>query len=291
MTQYNKLFDKSEIEYITPFLKLWMAFNNWYKEDLPEINFDSEAIKHYKEKGKIKDEFLKYFSDTSDVGIEFNIALYELVLNIKNYRLKNKNGGLVRYNNSLILENADSRGGKEPIFISETKRRFQIDRQDKEIFFKNTLEIIYQVRCNLVHGSFDIENLYFIKLVENSYKILYPIMNRILQMQADGEFICISIRKNVEARGVFNAGEMVILAGSKVTKDVVNSYDKKEERNKILNENAYEESNYFKIKSNIEFKSPSAASSFCLGNSSSGWEDWKSKSGKTMNEVLRNSQT
>jgi hypothetical protein len=35
--QYKKLFDKSEIEYITPFLKLWMSFNNWYKEDLSGV--------------------------------------------------------------------------------------------------------------------------------------------------------------------------------------------------------------------------------------------------------------
>ena len=113
-------------------------------------------------------------------------------------------------------------------------------------------------------------------------------MDRILQIQADVEFICRSIRKNVDAKGAFNAGKMTVLAGSSVTKDVVDSYDKKEERMQILTEIAHEESNYFEITQNVEFLSPSAASSFCLGNSSNGWEDWKNKDGKTMNDVLRN---
>ena len=181
MTQYNKLFNKSEIEYITPFLKLWMSFNNWYKEDLDSINRDADAINNYKESGKIKTEFLRLFDDTSELGIEFNISLYELVLNLKNYSLKYPNGDSVEYEDDLIYENIDGRSGLNPIYISETKRRFQIPSDKKELFFKNSLEIIYQIRCNLVHGSFDIENQYFSKLVESSYKILYPIMDRILQ--------------------------------------------------------------------------------------------------------------
>jgi len=47
--QYKKIFDKSEIEYITPFLKLWMSFNNWYKQDL-----DNVPVKIYDKYGNIK---------------------------------------------------------------------------------------------------------------------------------------------------------------------------------------------------------------------------------------------
>ena len=59
MAQYKKLFDKSEIEYITPFLKLWMSFNNWYKTDLPSLKTDRDAINEYKNQGQIKTEFLR----------------------------------------------------------------------------------------------------------------------------------------------------------------------------------------------------------------------------------------
>ncbi len=185
MTQYKKLFGKSEIEYITPFLKLWMSFNNWYKEDLEGVNRDADAINSYKDTGKIKTEFLRLFDDTSDLGIEFNISLYELILNLKNYPLEYPNGDSVGYEVNLIYENIDGRSGLDPIYISETKRRFQIPSDKKELFFKNTLEVVYQVRCNLVHGSFDIENHYFLKLVEASYKILYPIMERILSSEEE----------------------------------------------------------------------------------------------------------
>ncbi len=178
MEQYQKLFDKAEIEYITPFLKLWMSFNNWYKQDLPDkIKTDRGAIDEYKKQGKIKDEFLKIFDSSSDEGIKFNYALFELVLNLNNYELKNKRE-VVKY--FCIAENKDGRSG-DFIYISEQEKRFQILGNEKEKFFKETLDIIYCIRTNLVHGSFDIENSYFQKVVESSYKILQPIMYKILE--------------------------------------------------------------------------------------------------------------
>jgi hypothetical protein len=173
MSQHLKLFNKSEIEFITPFLKLWMSFNSWYKEDMGSQTKDADAINHYKKQGKIKDEFLRLFGDTSDVGIDFNIAIYNMVSNLKNYDLKYINGDRVKYSEDLIYENIDGRSGLDPIYISETKKRFQIPSSKKEDLFSQTLNIVYQVRSNLVHGSFDIENEYFLKLVESSYSILY----------------------------------------------------------------------------------------------------------------------
>ena len=35
------------------------------------------------------------------------------------------------------------------------------------------------------------------------------------------------------------------------------------------------------------FTSPSTASSFCLGRSSNGWEDWKDLNGNTLDSVYR----
>ena len=189
MSQHLKLFEKSEIEYITPFLKLWMSFNNWYKQDLTDVRTDRNAINEYKNQGLIKDEFLRLFSLNSDIGISFQNALFDLVLSLLNYSLQDQRGNNIsfRVQNEeneeidLILQNADNRGGREPIYISQKRERFQILNEHKELFFGQTLEIIYQVRCNLVHGNFDIENKYFIKLIESSYKILYPIMERIYQ--------------------------------------------------------------------------------------------------------------
>lgn len=289
MSQYKKLFDKSEIEYITPFLKLWMAFNNWYKQDLNDVNTDRAAINEYKQQGLIKVEFLKLFSQNSDEGLSFQNALYEVVLNLKSYDLRDKNNTKIEYSNGLILENAGRQGGKQPIYISFDKKRFQIDEQKKELFFEETLEIIYQIRCSLVHGSFDIENPYFTKLVKSIYEILYPIMERILLQVEEKTFHCTN-RRGTDAHGKFNSGSVIVLKDSKICKDVVNSYEKKEERISLLSAKSKEEEKYFILTEDVEFSSPSSASSFCLGNSSNGWLDWKTKNGKTMNEILRENQ-
>ena len=166
-----------------------MSFNNWYKQDLTDVRSDRKAINEYKNQGLIKDEFMRLFSLNSDIGISFQNALFDLVLSLLNYSLQDQRGNNIsfRVQNeeneeiNLILQNADNRGGREPIYISQKRERFQILNKHKELFFGQTLEIIYQVRCNLVHGNFDIENKYFIKLFESSYKIFYPIMERIYQ--------------------------------------------------------------------------------------------------------------
>lgn len=180
MEQYKKLFDKAEIEYITPFLKLWMAFNNWYKQDLQNVITDRAAIDAYKGQGKVRYNFLHLFDQSSEAGIEFNSALFELILNLKNYELKNKNS-TIEY--SCIKENKDGRSAGNYIYISQKRERFQILDNDKELFFQQTLDIIYCIRSNLVHGSFDIDNEYFLKLVESSYKILQPIMHKVLEIE------------------------------------------------------------------------------------------------------------
>lgn len=285
MAQYNKLFDKSEVEFITPFLKLWMSFNNWYKQDLPNVRTDKEAINEYKNQGHIKTEFLRLLNVRSIEGEKFQDTLSSFVKNINDCDFDN-----FEYPTDLFTRNPTNTvvQSKSLVFISPHNKEFFFTSGDEDRLFEKTLEIIYFIRCKLVHGDFDIDDPLFIDLVEKSYGILYPIMERILQNQADGEFICASISKNVDTKAIFDGGKMTILVGSKVTKNVANSYDKTEEREQILSEKAHEENNYFEITQNIEFNSPSAASSFCLGNSSNGWENWKNKAGKTMNDILRN---
>ena len=239
MTRYKKLFERAEIEYITPFLKLWMSFNSWYKKefeimnelkkiiddnnsnqninsiddlknhdhvkdndkmlkylkyiydisDIKKISNDRQAIDYFKERGKIRDNFLKLFEENSDEGIEFQTALYGIIHNLENYPLKNHKCEAVNYlkddGTNIILEHADRRGGKSPIYICQKKERYQILEEDKELFFKKTLEIIYCIRNSLVHGDFDLENVYGIGLIENSYKILRPIMERIILYESD----------------------------------------------------------------------------------------------------------
>jgi hypothetical protein len=283
MEQYKKLFEKSEIEYITPFLKLWMSFNNWYKKDLPNIKFDREAIKEYKKQGVIKDNFNSLFNSSSEEGIEFDNALFELILSLQNYDLKNHKDIDIKYN--CIAENKDKRSGNY-IYISQKRERFQIQEEEQDLFFEQTLDIIYCIRSNLVHGSFDIDNEYFIKSVENVYKILFPIMTRILQNQEEKIYFCKN-KKGTNAKAKFIEGKMIVLKESKICEAHVPSYSGILSRYEVLRKNAVNKDNVFTLDKDIEFDSPSAASSFCLGKNSNGWDDWKNKNNQSMDEILR----
>lgn len=292
MVQYKKLFSNAEIEYITPFLKLWMSFNNWYKQDLG-ISTDREAINEYKESGgKVRYYFLQLLNSRSNEAEEFQNALFKLILNLNNYSFEEsvfpESQLHLPYAPNLIEENPDGRTHPEHTFlISQTHRIYYIREQDKEDFFKQTLEIIYQIRCCLVHGDFDIEDEYFIELINSSYKILYPVIKKILDDAEERLYYCKN-RKGTDALGEFQDGKIKVLRTSKICKEVVSSYERPEERIESLRENAREEDSFFILTRDIEFPSPSAASSFCLGNNSNGWIDWKNKEGKTLNNILRN---
>ena len=204
MTQYRKLFDKSEIEYITPFLKLWMSFNNWYKKDLDgvrikvrdaegniktnpdgsdkekDLKTDREAINEYKEQGAIKNEFIRLLNGRSNEDEKFQNALALFVKDVDECNFENFD-----YPNNLFSRNPAERTiqNNSLVFISSQYKEFYFTSGDENRLYENTLEMIYQIRCKLVHGNFDIEDQLFINLVEKSYLILYPIMNRILQIE------------------------------------------------------------------------------------------------------------
>jgi hypothetical protein len=178
MVQYKKLFDKSEIEYITPFLKLWMSFNNWYKQDLPFIRTDRNAINEYKNNGQIKKEFLRLLQGRSNTDERFQDALACFVKNVTDCNYSD-----FEYPSDLFTRNPSHRviQNQSLVFISAHAKEFYYTSGDENRLYESTLEMIYQIRCKLVHGDFDIEDSLFIDFVEKSYRILYPIMDKILQ--------------------------------------------------------------------------------------------------------------
>lgn len=119
---------------------------------------------------------------------------------------------------------------------------------------------------------------------------MHPLMQRVFESQADWQFVCESLKKNTSATWIFIWWKMKVLSGSRITKEVVGSYDKKGRRTHILKEKAIEHDDHYELKEHIMFDSPSAASSFCLWNSSNGRLDWKNRLWKTMDELLRNNE-
>lgn len=186
MSKANRLFEKAELEYLTPFLKLWLSFNCWYKKDSEAdsspITTDSDAIKKYQKRGKIKHHFLRIFEEDSNINKKFSEALHMLIINTEeNYELKDNNQKRVKYTCIYSNPNATIIKDNDLIKICSLKDKYYIRNDERDSFFADTLKIIYQIRCTLVHGDFDIDDSFFLELVESSYNILYPIMERVLE--------------------------------------------------------------------------------------------------------------
>ena len=157
MGKADKLFQKAELEYIAPFLKLWLAFNCWYKKDSeadnPPITRDRQAIDKYKGESLIKHYFVHLFGNTSNIGKQFNESLGNLAIDlINNYQL-NSTAGHITY--TTLQKNPRKKRGKVQIGNSN----FYLLTTDKDRYYEETIEIIYVIRCSLVHGDFDIDNI------------------------------------------------------------------------------------------------------------------------------------
>lgn len=103
-------------------------------------------------------------------------------------------------------------------------------------------------------------------------------------------FYCKS-SKGSDAKGFYDESGFTVLSGSKICKDTTNSFIFKGiaamDRDSYLREFCKESNGLFIVERNITFKSPSSASTFCLGTRSNGWKSWKDKDGKTLNEKFR----
>jgi Domain of unknown function (DUF4357) len=121
-------------------------------------------------------------------------------------------------------------------------------------------------------------------------KLLSSFLNyelfKIVEEKTEHLFLCKSA-KSVDAKGFYDENGFTVLAGSRVSKDVTDSFGSDQGRNQILQENCKDCGSYFMLEKNIIFKSPSAASTFCLGRKSNGWSDWKDDDGKTLSAKFR----
>lgn len=93
-------------------------------------------------------------------------------------------------------------------------------------------------------------------------------------------------RNGCNARGIYTSEGFTVLRGSKVLKGN-SSYKGNKNREAIIKEYCSEQDGELYLNSDYLFGTPSAAASFCLGNSSNGWKDWKDKDGNTLDDLIR----
>jgi len=94
--------------------------------------------------------------------------------------------------------------------------------------------------------------------------------------------------KRIEATGFYSENGFTVLKGSKIPINTQPSYKSKDSRaEKLINSTTDFDDEFVVLTKDLTFKSPSAASSFCRGNSSNGWIDWVNEKGQSLDEVYR----
>lgn len=103
-------------------------------------------------------------------------------------------------------------------------------------------------------------------------------------------FYCKS--KHTEALGFYSENGFTVLKGSKIPISSTASFTLKESRREKIASSAFTlNENLVELNKDLTFKSPSAASAFCLGNSSNGWIAWVNEKGQSLDEVYRNKES
>ena len=102
-------------------------------------------------------------------------------------------------------------------------------------------------------------------------------------------FIC-KDNGGVYAEGEYVNNGFMVFKGSKMKTTSVNSYSKTWEKIKnflLNNQIISKENDFYILKEDYLFKTPSQASGTILGHNSNGWIDWKNKNRETLSDVYR----
>lgn len=161
----TKWYNQSQIEYITPFLKLWLSFEGYLKNTFPNLNIQRDLIDKIKAEHHLYQWFERYIQEQSEQGEIFRKSIERLVQLTRINPLTDNQGRSISFN-TLIDQRA-----KPPIAEIIKLPSINLIRDNREVF-KQLIEVIYQVRNALVHGSFLLDNPSHIELVEKAYNCL-----------------------------------------------------------------------------------------------------------------------
>lgn len=196
MGDYKKeWFSKSQVDYFSSFVTLWLSCNSWYNfhyalgSDRDHIN---KVKSDFTNTNKLYKEFDKLFSGAyskEQKSLFTNIELLHYSLNRKvliapklikplnfdniliNYDQKGNNLGYT----SIIIKNAKTKTGKLKSAVNGVDLGEIVFINDSKKVFAGLIEIIYQIRCLLVHGDLEpVEETQ--EIIKYCYLILFDLM-------------------------------------------------------------------------------------------------------------------
>lgn len=163
-TKIKEWYVQSLQEQFNPFIKLWIAFNGWYKDKFPDARTDRISI----EKCKQDIELLSYYQRSFSTN-EFCNYLNILGSELDKKPLEN----LTRSRNKKLqlnkMTDINQEGEQIIHFLDNSSEAFGI-----------YLDVIYRVRCNLFHCEKSPSSERDKLLIECSFKTLSLIMKQII---------------------------------------------------------------------------------------------------------------
>jgi len=185
---------KAEIDYFSPFVSLWLACNSWYNYHYPEKGqTDRERINIIKDdktkRNHLRRKFKELLQETNPDATSFRSNLEQFSRALDEAGIHEKgNGELVCFDNALYSSGAP----RESLIVKIKKtttgklRKKDANRvidlgtltvtSDKDKLFAGVFEMIYQVRCNLVHGSLEPSKQNH-TVVKYAYQLLWDLMH------------------------------------------------------------------------------------------------------------------
>ena len=182
---------RSEIDYIPPFISLWLSLNAWMR-DRYTTDADRGRLELLKRgENKLSDRFAELIQATDSNGIAFRGSLGELQRALVNARIPyDKKWQDNRWQNEVInfasCPVTWSDGAPELESVLKTEKQRQKVKIGDNLWVENNInrvfaaymEIVYQIRCALFHGNLapKLENE---RVIRHLYLTLSMIMEHI----------------------------------------------------------------------------------------------------------------
>lgn len=184
---YKEWRAKAEVDYFPQLVVLWLSTNAWYRSHYSEIttrkdrDFLNKLRDDHSTRNKIYTRFDRVLSaaDTKDRAEQINtIEALSFALNSAQLLWDEQNASsVITFTNCLLSPNPKTYGSlvvkkrASGITISDTLKL----TEDRSALFNGFLEIIYQVRCQLVHGQLE-PNDENHEVVKQCYFLLHLLM-------------------------------------------------------------------------------------------------------------------
>lgn len=164
---YKEWREKAEVDYFPQLVVLWLSTNAWYRSHYSEITTrrDRDYLNRLRDDHTSRNKIYARFdrllgSEGTKDNAELISVIEALSFALNNARLlweEDNSATVITFENCLLTFNPKDYGS---LVVKKRAPGITINKllkltDDKSVLFNGLLEIIYQVRCQLVHGQME----------------------------------------------------------------------------------------------------------------------------------------